>query len=101
MIPLEANDDNVIIPLQAQPKARKNGINGIHDGCLKVAVTEAPEKGKANKAIIKVLAAALGLKKSQLTIIAGETSSRKKLRVAGISIDNLRQRIAAAVEESS
>ena len=98
MIGLEAVADGVIIPLQAQPKARKNGIVGQHAGCLKVAVTAAPEKGKANKAIIKVLAEALGVKKSQLNIVAGETSPRKKCHVSGISLDELHQRIAACVK---
>jgi uncharacterized protein (TIGR00251 family) len=64
MIELEAVSNGVVIPLQAQPKARKNGVIGVHAGCLKVAVTAAPERGKANKAIIKILAEALGVRKS-------------------------------------
>ncbi|MBT4866111.1 MAG: YggU family protein [Planctomycetaceae bacterium] len=98
MIELEAVADGVILPLQAQPKARKNGIIGLHAGRLKVAVTAAPENGKANKAIIKVLADALGVRKSQLSIVAGETSPRKKCHVSGISLDELHRRIAACVE---
>jgi uncharacterized protein (TIGR00251 family) len=100
MIELEPVTDGVILPLQAQPKARKNGVIGLHAGCLKVAVTAAPEKGKANKAIIKVLAEALGVRKSQLSIVAGETSPRKKCRVSEISLDDLRQRIAACVNSN-
>jgi uncharacterized protein len=93
-----ASDGGLILPLLAQPKARQNAVTGEHDGRLKVAVTEAPEKGKANKAIVKVLAAALGLKKSQLEIVAGEASQRKKCRVMGIAPDDLRRRLAAALE---
>jgi hypothetical protein len=95
MIELEAVVDGVILPLLAQPKARRNGVVGHHAGCLKVSVTAAPEKGKANKAIVKVLAEALGVRKSQLSIVAGETSPRKKCHVSGISLDELHQRIAA------
>lgn len=86
MINLEAHPDGVILPVQAQPRARKNGLTGSHDGALKVAVTQAPEKGKANAAIVKVLADGLDLKKSQLELLSGETSTRKKFLIRDITL---------------
>ena len=100
MIDLERTGVGVILPIQAQPKARRNGINGVHAGRLKIAVTEAPEKGKANKAILKVLAKVLQIKRSQLSIVSGEASSRKKCLVEGIAIDDLRRRILESVSPS-
>ena len=93
MIELEPAGDGVILPIQAQPKARHSGINGVHAGRLKITVTEAPEKGKANKAIIKLLATALRIKRSQLSIVSGAASSHKKCLVRDVAIDDLRRRI--------
>ncbi|QDT47792.1 hypothetical protein Pan258_18290 [Symmachiella dynata] len=99
MIDIEPTTDGVLLPVRAQAGARKNGVVGVHDGRLKVAVTQAPEKGKANGAIQKVLAAALGLKKSQVELVVGPTSSQKKFRLTGVTADALRERIAALLAE--
>ena len=58
---------------------------------LKVSVTQAPEKGKANKAVIELLAKKLGLKKSQIELIAGETSHQKRFLLREIKPDELAQ----------
>lgn len=93
-IKLEAHVAGVILPVQAQPRARKNGLTGEHDGALKVAVTQAPEKGKANEAIIKVLADELDLRKSQLELLSGDTSTKKKILVRNITLDELAERLS-------
>ncbi len=93
MINLEAHPDGVILPVQAQSRARKNGLTGTHDGALKVSVTQAPEKGKANEAIIKVLADELDLKKSQLELLTGETSTKKRFLVRNITLEELAERL--------
>ena len=100
MIDLEPTDAGIILPIQAQPQAHRNGISGLHAGRLKIAVTEAPEKDKANKAILKVLAGVLQIKRSQLSIVSGAVSSRKKCLVEGIAIDDLRRRILEGVSAS-
>lgn len=93
MINLEAHPNGVILPVQAQPRARKNGLTGAHDGALKVSVTQAPEKGKANEAILKVLADELNLKKSQIGLLSGETSARKKFLIRHITLTELAARL--------
>lgn len=82
-----------MLSVQAQPGSRKNGIAGVHAGRLKVAVTQAPERGKANKALIEVLADCLGVKRSQITLVSGATASRKKFLIAGVAVDSLRARL--------
>jgi uncharacterized protein len=62
VIALESHGDGVILPVRAQTGARRNGIQGEHAGMLKVSVTAAPAKGKANKAIQEVLAEQLNLR---------------------------------------
>jgi hypothetical protein len=95
MIELEQTAHGIVLPVHAQPGARKNAILGTHAGRLKVAVTQAPEKGKANQALVKVLADELGLKRSQIELIAGETSGQKRFLISGIDLAVLRDRLAA------
>ena len=96
-VALEAHENGTVLPVQAQPKAKKNGLAGCHDGALKVQVTQAPEKGKANGALEKVIAKSLGLKKSQVALLSGATSTRKKFLIAGVAIADLQSRIEAAL----
>lgn len=98
MIRLESRADGVILPVRAHAGARKRGIVGEHAGALKVAVTQAPERGKANDAILEVLSDALDLRRNQLQLLQGETSSQKKFLVQGIDLPELARRITAAME---
>ena len=93
MIELTQTGNDTLLPVQAQPKARKNGVMGIHNGRLKVAVTQAPEKGKANTAITKVLATVLKLKRSQIHLESGATSGKKIFRIVNIQASSLQERL--------
>jgi uncharacterized protein (TIGR00251 family) len=90
MIELTPHPRGVLLPVRAQAGARKNGILGEHNGMLRISVTAAPEKGKANKAIVEVLAAALKEPKSSIELIAGEASPQKRFLIANADIDKLR-----------
>ncbi len=95
MIALESHHDGTILPVRAQPGSRKSELRGEQEGALKVAVTQVAEKGKANKAIVAFLSKQLGLRKSQIVLISGETSAQKKFLVREVSIDQLRAVIEA------
>jgi hypothetical protein len=94
VIDLEQQQNGVALPVKAHPGARRNEIRGIQNGMLRVSVTQAPEKGKANKAIVALLAKELSLRKSQIELISGETSAQKRFLLADVSIAELRERIA-------
>jgi uncharacterized protein (TIGR00251 family) len=81
------------IRLRVKPGAKKNGVLGVHDGALRVAVTAAPEKGKANRAALAVLAAVLDLAPSTLEILSGHASPNKSVR-APLPPAELRARLA-------
>lgn len=98
MIDLVQTETGILLPVKAQAGARTNGITGQHDGALKVSVTQAPEKGKANKALAKVIAAELGLKKSQVELGIGATSSTKLFVVSGIELTELSDRLQARLK---
>ncbi len=82
--------DGVRIALRLTPKASRNRIGPMArdaDGAaaFKAQVTAPPEDGKANAALIKLLAKKLGVAKSRISIARGATSRRKLLHVAGDS----------------
>jgi uncharacterized protein (TIGR00251 family) len=85
MIELKAHREGTILPVRAQPGARKNEIRGEQDGMLKVSVTQSAEKGKANRALIALLSKELSLRKSQLELISGETSQQKQFLVRNVT----------------
>ena len=87
--------DGVLLPVKAQPGARTNGIQGTSAGRLKVAVTAPPEKGKANRRLLAVLAETLGVKKSQLKLVHGKTAPEKLILVEGMTGAELAARLAA------
>lgn len=89
----------VILPVKALAGARRNGITGVHDGALKVAVSQAPEKGKANAAIMDVLADALGLRARQIELLTGQTNPFKQFLIRDISLDELAARIEKILAE--
>jgi len=83
--------------VRVPPKASRTQIQGLETDAdcvtrLKVQVTAVPEKGKANQAVIKLLAKELGLAKSAFTLIDGETSRTKRFAVA---CDDLSTRLQA------
>ncbi len=61
---------------------------------LKVRVSAPPEKGKANAAVIKVLAAALGVPEKSMHIVHGITSARKVVEIDGISESQMNRRLS-------
>ncbi len=99
MLDLQTHSDGAILPVRAQPGARRNEVRGIQDGAVKVCVTQAPEKGKANKAIVEVLARWLGLRRSQIELISGETASHKKFLIREVSPEELSERIKTLLAE--
>jgi uncharacterized protein len=97
---ITSHADGAILLVRAQPGARRNEVRGVQDGALKVCVTQAPEKGKANKAIVEVLANWLGLRKSQIELIAGETALQKKFLVREAKLEDLAELINAKLAEN-
>jgi uncharacterized protein (TIGR00251 family) len=100
MLDLQSHPDGTILPVRAHPGVRRNEVRGLQDSALKVCVTQAPEKGKANKAIVEVLAKWLGVRKSQIELISGETASQKKFLVRAIEQKDLTERINARLAEN-
>jgi uncharacterized protein (TIGR00251 family) len=87
--------DSAVLTVLAHPGAREERVGPLHAGALRVAVQAAPEKGKANRAVLEVLARALGVPRSSLSVVRGETSRRKEIRIEGMSREALARFLAS------
>jgi len=85
MIEMRECEGGVTLTVRVQPKSSADRILGEHGGALKVSVTAAPEKGKANAAVIALLSKKLGVPKSAIEIVRGETSRIKTVRIHGVA----------------
>lgn len=97
---LEPRPDGTSLKVRAQPGASRERIVGVHGDALKVAVTAAPEKGKANDAIRALLAQTLGVAPRDVVLTAGEAARDKRFLVRGVSAAVLRSRLVEAIPDA-
>ncbi len=102
-VTVRVTSDGVLVPVRLTPKAGRNRIDGVKadaDGTrrLAVSVTAVPEHGKANGALIGLLAKTWNLPKSAIAITAGAKARAKLVRVAG-DPDTLLARIEKEIQE--
>ncbi len=85
--PFEVLNEGVRLKVRLQPNASSNRIDGIYgdreDCRIKAHVTTVPEKGKANKSLLKLLSKFLGCPASQLTLIKGQIDRNKTILITG------------------
>jgi hypothetical protein len=81
------------LAVKVVPGASRSRIAGRHGDGIKVQVSAAPEKGKANAAVIEVLAEALRVRESQVVLVSGPTQPRKVFRIDGIDDAELHNRL--------
>ncbi len=91
---IEATDSGVSIKVHVAPRASANKVAGAHDGALKVSLTAPPVEGAANKALVDFLAKTLGVPRSSGSLISGQTSRNKVVRVDGIGVDEALRKLA-------
>lgn len=84
---LQRRDAVARLTLHIQPGARKTEVAGLHGDALKIRLAAPPVDGKANAALIEFVAARLGVAKSSVSLVSGQTSRRKILEVAAAPPD--------------
>ena len=75
--------NEIFLKVYLQPKSSKNEVVGPYRNGIKVKVTAPPVEGKANEALIRVLARALGVSPFSIEIIKGHRSREKTLKISG------------------
>ena len=95
MIRITAIDGGVRFAVKAVPGASRDALAGEYAGAVKVRVSRPAERGKANDALCKLLAAALGVRKNAVRIVSGHTSPVKAVEVRGVTVAEAAARLSA------
>ena len=90
---IQKTEEGIVFLTKVIPGSSTTLISGLLDGILKVKVSAAPEKGKANQSLKKFLAKQLNVKNNAIDIISGQTSPVKQIRVVGISAETLLEKL--------
>ena len=91
--PLSIANGHVVLRIRVVPGASREGIAGLLGDRLKLRVAQPPEGGRANAAVLELLADALGVSQSALSIASGNTSRDKSIRIEGIDEPTVRTRL--------
>ena len=75
------NGTDLILHVQAQPRARRTEYAGLHGEAVKIRLNAPPVDGKANEALIDFLAETFAVPKKQVTLLSGEGARTKRLRI--------------------
>lgn len=86
----------VRLNIKVSSKSRRSGINGWIGDTLKLRVTAAPERGKANQAMRALLAEVLGIAKQRIRLVSGAGSTRKLVEIDGLDMTEVRRRLMKA-----
>jgi uncharacterized protein (TIGR00251 family) len=92
-LPVKSVSGGVTLAVRVTPRAHKNEIAGVQGDALKVRLAAPPVKGAANAALCAFLAEQLGVRRNAVTLIAGQTSRQKVVRVEGVMVDEVRTRL--------
>jgi uncharacterized protein (TIGR00251 family) len=79
----EITEDAVVLRVHAQPGAGRSAVTGRHGDAVKVKVAAAPEGGRANAALVALLADTFGVKPSTVSLVSGPGSRTKRFRLEG------------------
>jgi len=93
MIPIRDTPQGATFAVRVHPRARKDAITGQVGDALKLALTAPPVEGKANEACVRFLAEYLGVPRSSITIVAGESGRQKVIRIGGMTAEELGRRL--------
>ncbi len=84
-------NDGVTFNVKVIPRANRNEIVGVENDALKIRLNAPPLEGRANEALIKFLAEMLGVARTKVEIVRGETARNKVIRVRGVSLKRLQE----------
>jgi uncharacterized protein len=90
---IESSGQDVVIAVRVIPRAGRSGVAGTRAGALLVRLNAPPVEGAANEELIQVIADLLAVQKRAVTIVSGERSRTKRVRVAGVRADYVASRL--------
>ena len=92
----ERADGTLVLRLRVQPGARRDAVVGRHGDALKVAVAAPADRGRANEAVLDLVAGVLGVGRPAVELVAGASSRTKRVAVRGLTAEAARRAIGNA-----
>lgn len=92
-------DGTNLLNVYVQPRASRNGLVGMHDGCLKLAISSPPVDDKANKAVVSFLADFFQIPFREIRLCSGKKSRRKQLAIGTVSEYEIRRRVGEGLAD--
>jgi uncharacterized protein (TIGR00251 family) len=86
--------DSIVLDIKVIPRARQTGLAGTRDGFILVRLTAAPVDGAANRALIAFLSDLFGVSKRNITVVIGEISRQKRVKISGITASDVERCLA-------
>ncbi len=99
MVELTVTDDAITFAVRVQPRASKSGVVSELDGALKIRLAAPPVDGEANEELIRLLAKLFATSRHNVSILSGQTSKNKIVRVNGVSIEEVEKVLANALSQ--
>jgi uncharacterized protein len=90
---IESTREGVVIAVRVIPRSGRSGVAGTRGGALLVRLNAPPVEGAANDELVEVIAAALGVPRRAVTIVSGERSRTKRVRITGVDADHVASRL--------
>ena len=90
---ITGSDGQLLLKVRAAPGSKGDRVLGVHGDALRVAVRAPADRGKANAALVEVIARALGLRRSEVALHAGGASRDKWIRIDSLSREELSRRL--------
>lgn len=87
---IEQRGDAVRLTVRVQPRASRSEIAGVHGDALRVRLAAPPVDGEANVELVRFLARQVGIPRSQVRIVTGETSRQKVVEFEDVRVDAVR-----------
>jgi uncharacterized protein (TIGR00251 family) len=84
-----ADGPSATVSIRVVPRSSKEGVAGFEGGVVRIRLNAPPVEGKANEALFRFLAEAVGVPRSRITLIAGGRGRSKIVRVAGVTREAL------------
>jgi uncharacterized protein (TIGR00251 family) len=93
----DVSGDDVVVHLHVQPGAGRTAVTGRHGRAVKVKVGAPPEGGRANDAVVALIAEVLGVPTASVAIVGGASSRAKRVRVSGVAPSDVERRLELAI----
>lgn len=101
MIHFTAKDGDITFSVRVQPRASRSGMAGEMDGVLKVRLNSPPVDGEANDELVRLLAKIFSIPRARISLLSGQTSRSKLIRLEGISAESFEEIIKSTGEDKS